>query len=198
MDRRRLLWIVGALAVVAIVVVGLTQTKGDNKAPEPNRFDLAAAREQLAGAPAPLAALIAQSAQLLPASTSDVEDRIEGLKGHPVVVNKWAAWCGPCRFEFPFLQQVALKYGKRVAFIGLDSGDSDEAARKFLKQYPVTYPSYVDRKTRIAQHFGIGQSYPTTMFYDAKGKMVYAHQGNYTSEAAFARDLERYALRSSS
>ncbi len=194
MDRRRLLLLVGALAVVAIVVVGLTQTKGDNKPPEKTAFDLAAARRALAGAPAPIAALIGQSSRLLPGDAGDVEARLKDLKGHPVVVNKWAAWCGPCRFEFPFLQKAGMRYGKRVAFLGLDSGDNDEAAARFLKQYPVTYPSYVDRKTRIAQHFGIGQSYPTTMFFDAKGKMVYAHQGNYRDEQALAADIERYAL----
>jgi cytochrome c biogenesis protein CcmG, thiol:disulfide interchange protein DsbE len=194
MDRRRLLMIAGALAVVAIVVVGLTQTKGDNKAPKENAFDLAAAQRALAGAPAPLAALHAKANVLLPGDAGDVDARIKALKGHPIVVNKWAAWCGPCRYEFPFLQQAGVKYGKRIAFIGLDSGDEDAAAKQFLERFPVTYPSYVDRKTRIAQHLGIGQAYPTTMYYDAAGKMVYAHQGNYRDEQALVKDIKRYAL----
>jgi thiol-disulfide isomerase/thioredoxin len=195
MSRTRLLVLVGAVAVGAALAIGLSQTNTNNSAPEPNRFDLTSARRTLADAPAPLASLIAQSSELIPGDKDDVEARIKALKGHPIVVNKWASWCGPCRFEFPFLQQAGLKYGKRIAFIGLDSGDSDEAAAKFLKQFPVTYPSYVDRKTRIAQHLGIGQSYPTTMYYDAGGKMVYAHQGNYRDEAALLADIQRYALR---
>jgi cytochrome c biogenesis protein CcmG, thiol:disulfide interchange protein DsbE len=191
---RRLLYALGAVAVIVLVVVGLSQTKTDNSAPEPNQFDLAAARKALSGAPAPLAALHAQSNELIPGDRDDVDARIKALKGHPIVVNKWASWCGPCRFEFPFLQQAGVKYGKEVAFIGLNSGDNDEAAAKFLKQFPVTYPSYVDRKTRIAQHLGIGQSYPTTMYYDAGGKMTYAHQGNYRDEQALVDDIRRYAL----
>lgn len=36
--------------------------------------------------------------------------RLEALRGHPVVVNQWASWCGPCRYEFPFFQKLAGRY----------------------------------------------------------------------------------------
>jgi cytochrome c biogenesis protein CcmG/thiol:disulfide interchange protein DsbE len=191
---RRLLLALGAVAVVAAVVIGLSQTNTNNAAPKPNTFDLAAARRALEGAPAPLAGLHAQANALLPGSTADVEARIAALKGHPIVVNKWASWCGPCRYEFPFLQETSVRYGKRVAFLGLDSGDSNENARKFLRQFPLTYPSYEDRKTRAAQALEIGQGYPTTVYYDASGKVAFVHQGGYTSAAKLAADIERYAL----
>jgi cytochrome c biogenesis protein CcmG/thiol:disulfide interchange protein DsbE len=197
MDRRRLLLIAGALAVVAIVAIGLTQTKGDNKAPEANHFDLAAAQRALAGAPAPLAALHARANRLVPDAQGTYEDEIDALKGHPVVVNKWASWCGPCRAEFPVLQEAATKLGKQVAFVGLDSNDNDATARKFLGQYPVPYPSYVDRNARVAQKLGVGQNFPTTLYYDADGKVAYIHQGPYTTTAAFEADIRRYAMRAS-
>jgi cytochrome c biogenesis protein CcmG/thiol:disulfide interchange protein DsbE len=198
MDRRRLFWIVGALAVVAIVAVGLTQTKGDNKAPEPNHFDLATARRSLAGAPPPLAALHAKASTLVPDAQKTYGDEIDALKGHPVVVNKWASWCGPCRAEFPVLQEASTKLGKEVAFVGLDSNDDDATARKFLSQFPVPYPSYVDRNAHVAQKLGIGQNFPTTLYYDRAGKVAYIHQGPYTTADAFERDIRRYAMRTAS
>jgi cytochrome c biogenesis protein CcmG, thiol:disulfide interchange protein DsbE len=197
MDRRRLLLIAGALAVVAIVVVGLTQTKGDNKAPKENTFDLAAAQRALTGAPAPLAALHAKANTLVPDAEKRYDDQIAALKGHPIVVNKWAAWCGPCRAEFPVLQETSTKLGKQVAFVGLDANDNDEQATKFLSKFPVPYPSYVDRNARVAQKLGIGQSFPTTLYYDAKGKVAYFHQGPYTTAEAFEKDIRRYAMRAS-
>jgi thiol-disulfide isomerase/thioredoxin len=194
MPRRRLLTVLGAVVVIAVVVIGLAQSGGSTKAPEPDRFDLAAAQRTLAGAPAPLAALHRQANELVPTSKAQFAAVLDGLKGHPVVVNKWASWCAPCRGEFPVLQSTSVKYGKRVAFVGLDSKDNDADAKEFLGHFPVPYPSYVDRHARVAQDLEIGQFYPTTMFYDADGKMQYIHQGPYTSDAAFAADVERYAL----
>jgi thiol-disulfide isomerase/thioredoxin len=194
MPRRRLLTVLGAVAVIAVVVVGLAQSGGSTKAPEAGRFDLAAAQKQLQGAPAPLAALHAQAGKLIPAGKDDYKAQIAKLKGHPIVVNKWASWCGPCRGEFPVLQTTSTKYGKQVAFVGLDAQDNDADARTFLGRFPVPYPSLVDRHSRIAQSLGIGRSFPTTMYYDADGKVQYIHQGPYTSESAFAADIKRYAL----
>jgi cytochrome c biogenesis protein CcmG, thiol:disulfide interchange protein DsbE len=194
MSRRRLLYVVGAVAVLAVVVIGIVQSGGSTKAPEPDTFDLAAAQRELAGAPAPLAALHAQANRLIPTNTDSFAAVLTGLKGHPVVVNKWASWCAPCRGEFPVLQSTSVRYGKTVAFVGLDSKDNDGDAKTFLRHFPVPYPSYVDRKARVAQKLEIGQFYPTTMFFDATGKMQYIHQGPYTSDTAFAADVERYAL----
>jgi cytochrome c biogenesis protein CcmG/thiol:disulfide interchange protein DsbE len=194
MSRRRLLTVLGAVAVIAVVVIGLAQSGGSTKAPKPDSFDLAAARAKLAGAPAPLAALHADANRLIPTSKAKFSGVLDGLKGHPVVINKWASWCAPCRGEFPVLQATSVAYGKRVAFVGLDSKDSDADAATFLRHFPVPYPSYVDRDARVAQGLEIGQFYPTTMFYDAGGKMQYIHQGPYTSDDAFAADIQRYAL----
>jgi cytochrome c biogenesis protein CcmG, thiol:disulfide interchange protein DsbE len=194
MSRGLLLVLGAAAAVVAVVVIGLSQTQTSNAPPKPDSFDLAAAQRSLAGAPGPLAALHAQANALLPGTKDGVKRRIEELKGHPVVVNKWASWCGPCRYEFPALQRNSVRFGKQVAFLGLDSGDEDAAAKRFLEKFPLTYPSYVDRKTRIAQALEIGKNYPTTMYYDAAGKLQYVHQGLYSTDAALAADIRRYAL----
>jgi cytochrome c biogenesis protein CcmG/thiol:disulfide interchange protein DsbE len=191
---RRLRSVLGAVAVIVVVGVGLSQTHTKNSAPKAGAFDAAAAQRALVGAPAPLAALHRQANVLLPGSKDDVRARIAGLKGHPIVVNKWASWCGPCRFEFPFLQRNSVRFGKQVAFVGLDSGDNDGDAAAFLKRFPLTYPSYVDRKTRIAQALEIGKNYPTTIYYDARGRLQYVHQGLYSSDQALAADIRRYAL----
>ena len=192
--KRALPWIAGVVILTAVLVVGLTQAGGrdsgaGDKAPP---FDLDAARAQLSGSPAPLAALHAQSAQLLDGGVPAFERRLAALKGTPVVINKWASWCNPCRAEFPAFQQVATARGKEIAFLGVNGHDSTDPARKFLKQYPVPFPSYVDPDEKIAREIRAPANYPITVFVDAAGKTAFIHQGGYTSRQALSADIDRY------
>ena len=134
--------VVAGLGAALLAGCGSSTSGGDYGGKHP---DYAKA---LAGSPAPLAALHAQADRLLPGGTDAFEQRIAALKGYPVVVNVWASWCGPCRFEFPTLQKLSARYGKRVAFLGVNSQDSDDAAATFLKEAPVPYPSYTDPETK--------------------------------------------------
>jgi thiol-disulfide isomerase/thioredoxin len=147
----------------------------------------------LADAPPPLRKLYAQSNRLLPGGLDAYEARLDGLHGYPVVVNVWASWCGSCRYEFSTLQHLSAKYGDRVAFFGVDSQDSNDAAGTFLGEAPVPYPSYTDPNKDIYEAVGaIGM--PATAFYDRDGELVYVRQGAYGKEADFRADLQRYAL----
>jgi cytochrome c biogenesis protein CcmG, thiol:disulfide interchange protein DsbE len=148
----------------------------------------------LAGSPPPLAALHKQANDLLPGGQDAFEKRLAQLRGYPVVVNVWASWCGPCRFEFPVLQKLSARYGKRVAFLGINTEDSDDAAATFLREEPVPYPSYSDPDKEIAESLGVHGGYPDTAFYDESGKLVYLKIGPYTQDSDLETDVRRYAL----
>ncbi len=193
--KRALPWVLGVVILTAILVVGLSQAgskSDDPPAASTKAFDLDAAKQQLAGAPAPLAALHDQSSELLDGGVPAFEKRLAALKGHPVVINKWASWCGPCRAEFPAFQELATKRGKEIAFLGVNAHDSGNKARDFLAEYPVPFPSYVDPDEKIAREIEAPANYPITVFVDAKGKTEFVHQGGYTSAAALAADVEQY------
>ncbi len=147
----------------------------------------------LEGSPAPLAAVHSQAGQLLGGGADAFKQRLDKLRGYPVVVNKWASWCGPCRAEFPYFQRQSTKLGKKVAFLGVNSNDNDGDARSFLRQFPVSYPSYSDGNLAIAAVFKGVQAFPTTAFYDKKGALAYVHQGAYLSEDKLVTDINRYA-----
>ncbi len=148
----------------------------------------------LAGAPAPLAALYKQGSELLPGGTDAYEKQIEGLRGYPIVVNVWASWCGPCRFEFPVLQKLSARYGKKVAFVGVNSEDSEDAASTFLREEPVPYPSYSDPDEEIKDSLGATRGFPDTAFYDESGELVYLKQGPYADDSELEADVRRYAF----
>jgi cytochrome c biogenesis protein CcmG, thiol:disulfide interchange protein DsbE len=182
-----LLGIAAVLAVVLLGGCGTGAVGGDYGGEHPDYA------KTLADAPPPLRKLYAQSNELLPGGLDAYQARLDALRGYPVVVNVWASWCGFCRYEFPTLQRLSAEYGDRVAFFGVDSSDSNDAASTFLGEAPVPYPSYTDPSKDIYEAVGaIGM--PATAFYDRDGKLVYVRQGGYGKEADFRADLERYAL----
>ena len=147
----------------------------------------------LADAPPALAELYAQGNEILPGGLEAFEARLEELRGHPVVVNKWASWCGPCRAEFPYFQAQAAKLGEEIAFLGIDAQDADDAAQTFLDELPVPYPSYSDPELEISQELEAGAEFPATIFFDAEGERVYVHRGGYQDESDLVADIEKYA-----
>jgi cytochrome c biogenesis protein CcmG/thiol:disulfide interchange protein DsbE len=148
----------------------------------------------LAGSPAPLAALHEQENELISGGTDAYEKRIAALRGYPIVANVWASWCGPCREEFPVLQDLAARYGKRVAFVGINSEDGDDTASSFLAEAPVPYPSYTDPDSDIKDSIGATRGVPDTAFYGKDGELCYLKIGPYPDESELEADVRTYAL----
>jgi thiol-disulfide isomerase/thioredoxin len=185
-EYRRCAW---AFALAAIAISALAGCGSSNPKSAVSADDFKPLQE----APGPLKRLYSQPGHLLSGGPDAFARQIGALAGYPVVVNKWASWCGPCRFEFPYFQRVSLEHGKRVAFLGVDANDANDSARRFLGKLPVPYPSFIDPDSDIARSFRGDRVFPTTAFYDAKGKLTYTKQGPYTSVAALNRDIARYA-----
>ena len=155
----------------------------------------AAAKLELRGSPAPLAALHAQSSQLLGGGQSALDARIPKLRGYPIVVNIWGSWCIPCQKEFGLFSRASAQYGKRVAFLGADTDDGAGDARAFLRSHPVSYPSYATTDTSIDKLLPGGLGYtPTTVFIGTNGKILSVHIGQYASEGTLDQDIEDAAL----
>jgi cytochrome c biogenesis protein CcmG/thiol:disulfide interchange protein DsbE len=144
--------------------------------------------------PVAIGALSSRQNDLLDGGASAFKRQLVALRGHPVVVNQWASWCGPCKFEFPFFQRLAEKYHGQVAFLGVDSQDNRADAASFLARHQVPYPSYFDGDATVARSFRGGQAWPTTAFYNAAGKRTDTHPGAYATQAKLEQDIRKHAM----
>lgn len=101
-------------------------------------------------------------------------------KGHPLVVNFWASWCGPCVQEMPELSAIQNQYSQKgIQFIGIGI-DSADNIRGFLKKLSVSYPIYVAGfgGADLARAFGNSAGgLPYTVVIDRNGKVRYSKLG---------------------
>src|SRR3954451_22788753 len=137
---RRALLVAAGVALVVVVVIGLTQAGGGTEDSDATKFDLPAAKQKLAAAPAPLNALYAQANDLLGGGASAFSARLNELKGHPLVINKWASWCAPCQAEFSIFQFVATRRGRDVVFHGLNVTVTASQARGYVAKRRLQFP----------------------------------------------------------
>jgi len=180
-------WRLGSITLLTVLALSGCGSHARSAAPSPR-----ATATALAGSPAPLAALHRQANLLEGGGLPAFHAQLAALRGYPVVVNKWAHWCGPCQSEFPVFQEVGVTLGRRVAFLGLDGNDQTAGARAFLRQFPVSYPSYEDPHSAIANAIRAATYFPQTVFFSATGRLLYDHIGPYESASALERDIHQY------
>ncbi len=196
MTARRAIAALACLAVLGLIAVGVSDLPGSSPSgtTAPARLTAAQTSALLAGSPPPLAALHEQGGLLLEGGARALRARLAALRGYPVVIDKWASWCVPCKAELGAFQRASARYGRRVAFIGIDSGDSSRAdALAFLRSLPVSYPSYYDPSGALGEQITDSPFTPVTVFIPPHGH-PFIYQGQFPNLAKLNNDIQRYAL----
>ena len=125
----------------------------------------------LADRAAPRAALSEPAPPLSGSTLTGSRLDIATLRGHPVVVDFWASWCGPCRAEQPEINSLYARYASRgVHFVGVDLRDDQASALAFVRDFGVPYPSIFDPSSSTTAAYRIDAP-PTTVLVDGSGTM---------------------------
>jgi len=158
--------IAAVIVVVAIAALVATSSSpssspGDTGS-DPAGNPLLASPTQLVGKALPDA-----SFQRLDGTTTSFAD----YRGKPMVVNFWQVDCAPCRTEMPDLEGLHQRYGDRVTFLGLNSGDSLDKAKTNSPSFGVTYDVVVDPDQTVIRSIG-GTGLPTTLLVKGDGTVA--------------------------
>jgi peroxiredoxin len=118
-------------------------------------------------------------------------------KGSVVLLNLWATWCQPCRFEIPELEKMHNELSPRgLKIIGVSLDDSGvDGVKQFVKEQKMTYTIAIDPEGTIANIFQTS-IIPTTVLIDKTGKIVWKEYGPVSSNDESLKKALDAALKS--
>ncbi len=99
-------------------------------------------------------------------------------RGKVVLLNLWATWCGPCRYEIPELETLHKRYASRgfeVIGVSVDEVGA-EAVKSFVEEQKMTYPVVLDPEGKLANVLQTSML-PTSVLVDRNGKIVWKKVG---------------------
>jgi len=153
-------WIILAIVIIAVaVIVGIALSRSS-----PNPSDLT-----------------------LPIITFD-ETTLSELEGTPLVLNFWSISCGWCRYQLPFLEDIAQQSEQEVKVIAINMVDNAARIQTFFSDYEPAMIIALDKNAKAFVEYCLAYnntrgSIPFTLFVDSEGIVQYVKIGAFTSES---------------
>jgi peroxiredoxin len=98
--------------------------------------------------------------------------------GKVVIVNFWATWCPPCRYEMPSMQRAyeTLKQDN-IEMLAVNVGEGSETIFAFTADYPVEFPLIMDKTSAVTEKYNVA-GIPATYVVGPQGKLLYKAIGS--------------------
>ena len=108
------------------------------------------------------------------------QHRLSDYRGHRVLINFWASWCGPCLKEMPMLVEAQAKIGEKGPIIVGIAMDEPANVRSFLATHPVNYPillGSLDSPSTSLRLGNVGEVLPYSVLLDENGHVLFSRRG---------------------
>ena len=116
--------------------------------------------------------------------------KLSDYRGNPVLLNFWATWCGPCRYEMPFLQQIYDSYTSQgLVMLAVDVGENSTTIQNFMTSLNLTLPVPLDANGAVSKEYSI-TGIPTTFMVDKDGIIRFKIIGAFLDKAAIETALK--------
>lgn len=109
---------------------------------------------------------------------------LDDYRGHRVLLNLWASWCGPCLREMPALNQAQASYARQGVMIVGIAMDEPARVRQFLADHPVNYPILLGQLDAPSTSLQLGNTHellPYSLLISRDGQILASHAGALSS-----------------
>jgi thiol-disulfide isomerase/thioredoxin len=117
--------------------------------------------------------------------------RLESFRGHPVLLDFWATWCGPCRMSIPLVQEFYAHHkAEGLVVVGLNMDEDPSGVPAFVKHFKMTYPVLLAGSSSVSSDYEV-EGIPHFVFIDPEGKVIRIYPGfSYAMVGAWEEDLQ--------
>ncbi|TET66561.1 MAG: TlpA family protein disulfide reductase [Dehalococcoidia bacterium] len=111
------------------------------------------------------------------------------FRGKPVLLNFWASWCGPCRYEMPFLQEIYQAWsGKGLVVLTVNLQENPSRVKEFVEEFGLSFPVLLATSQEVPLAYNI-RGIPATFFIDKNGIIQDIKIGAFSSRAEIEQRL---------
>lgn len=111
----------------------------------------------------------------------DIDGKLHKLtdyKGSVVILNFWATWCPPCRYEMPSMDRARkILKGEKIVILAIDVGEDEDTIFEFTGNYPVEFPLLMDPEAKTIKQYPV-VGLPTTYIIDPHGYITHKIVGS--------------------
>jgi peroxiredoxin len=125
--------------------------------------------------------------------------QLSKMRGQPVVLNFWGAWCGPCRDEMPDLNRVAGELKSKFTLLAIAVGEPLEKSQQFINDQKLESLMLVtdaqdasgDTTRKVTDRYNVS-TYPSTFFIDKDGVIQAVKRGpiNRKTFISYLRNID--------